>query len=86
MRSTKIWNISLPPEMAWAAEKTAQEEARTKSELIREALRQYLWGRRWKTIRKYGEEKNRKMNIQEEALAGLIHEARKTDRLQKANA
>jgi CopG family transcriptional regulator / antitoxin EndoAI len=77
MRTTKIWNISLPPEMARAAEKTAKEEARTKSELIREALRQYLWGRRWKELRRYGEQKAGERGIREEDLDDLVHEARK---------
>lgn len=77
MRTTKIWNISLPPEMARAAEKAAKEEARTKSELIREALRQYLWGRRWKELRQYGEERARRQGIREEDIDRIIHESRK---------
>lgn len=77
MRTTKIWNISLPPEMARAAEKAAKEEARTKSELIREALRQYLWGKRWKELRHYGEERARRQGIREEDVDRLIHESRK---------
>ena len=77
MRTTKIWNISLPPEMARAAEKAAKEEARTKSELIREALRQYLWGKRWKELRYYGEERSRRQGIREKDVDRLIHESRK---------
>lgn len=80
MRSTKIWNISLPPEMARAAEKTAREEARTKSELVREALRQYLWGRRWKELRRYGEQKARETGLREEDVDDLVHAFRKAKR------
>lgn len=80
MRVTKIWNISLPPEMARAAEKAAKDEARTKSELIREALRQYLWGRRWKELRRYGEERARGKGVREEDLDRLIHEVRRVRR------
>jgi len=80
MRSTKIWNISLPPEMAKAAEQTAKAEARTRSELIREALRQYLWGRRWRALRQYGEQKSRAMGIREEDVDYMIHDARKAKR------
>jgi CopG family transcriptional regulator/antitoxin EndoAI len=76
MRVTKIWNISLPPEMAKAAEKAAKDESRTKSELIREALRQYLWARRWKDLRFYGEEKARRLGMREEDVAGVVREAR----------
>lgn len=66
--------------MARAAEKTAKEEARTKSELIREALRQYLWGRRWKALRQYGEQKARELGIREEDVDDLVHDARAAKR------
>lgn len=80
MRVTKIWNISLPPEMARAAEKIAKVEARTKSELVREALRQYIWGRGWKELRIYGEERAREKGIKEEDLDRLVHETRRVRR------
>jgi CopG family transcriptional regulator / antitoxin EndoAI len=66
--------------MAKAAEKTAKAESRTKSELIREALRQYLWGRRWRTIRQYGEQRAREAGFREEDVETLVHEARKARR------
>jgi len=77
MRVTKVWNISLPPDMADAAERTAREESRTKSELVREALRQYLWGRKWKKLRMYGEDKAREKGLREEKVPALVHEARR---------
>ena len=42
MRVTRTWTISLPPEMGRLAEALARQEHRTKSELVREALRRYL--------------------------------------------
>ena len=42
MRSTHIMTISLPPAMAKQMEKVQQEENRTRSELLREAWRQYF--------------------------------------------
>ena len=42
MRTTRLWTISLPPDMSDFAEEVARREQRTKSELIREALRHYL--------------------------------------------
>lgn len=77
MRVSKIWNISLPPDMAEAAERTAREESRTKSELVREALRQYIWGRKWKELRGYGEEKARQKGLREEDVQDLVHESRR---------
>lgn len=46
MRVTRTWTISLPPPMSRLAQRIAKEEHRTKSELIREALRNYLANRR----------------------------------------
>jgi len=42
MRTTRTWTISLPPEMSLLADELAEQEHRTKSELVREALRQYM--------------------------------------------
>ena len=56
VRNTKILNVSLPPEMYEAIEQVAREESRTKSELIREAFRQYQFNRRWRSLREWGDE------------------------------
>ena len=42
MRITRTWTISLPPTMSAQAQQVAKQEHRTKSELIREALRLYF--------------------------------------------
>ena len=42
MRVTRTWTISLPPELSSLAQAVAKAEQRTKSELVREALRCYL--------------------------------------------
>ena len=41
-RKSKVYTISLPPELAQRAEALAQWESRTMSELFREAFRTYL--------------------------------------------
>jgi hypothetical protein len=46
MRTTRTWTISLPPELSRLAYEAARQEHRTKSELIREAIRLYLAQRR----------------------------------------
>ena len=66
--------------MAAAAEKTAKQESRTRSELVREALRQYLWGRRWNTIRRYAEQSARAAGIREEDVDRVVHESRSAKR------
>ncbi len=45
MRITRTWTISLPPQMSVQAAALAKTEQRTKSELVREALRLYFAAR-----------------------------------------
>jgi predicted DNA-binding protein len=40
-RSTKIYSITMPPELGRQAEQLAKRESRTMSELMREAFRHY---------------------------------------------
>ena len=75
-RTTVVWNISLPPSMAREAETIAKKEARTKSELVREALRQYLWASKMKKLQTYGQKKTQSMKIQEEDIEKLVDELR----------
>ena len=46
-RNTKTITFSLPPEMARQVQDVMREEGRTMSELIREALRNYMEEREW---------------------------------------
>jgi len=41
MRNTRVYSITMPPDMAKQAERLAKKENRTMSELMREALRRY---------------------------------------------
>ncbi len=51
-RNTKTITFSLPPEMAEQVQDVMREEGRTMSELVREALRNYMEEREWlRTIR-----------------------------------
>ena len=45
MRTTETFTISLPPAMARQMEKVQKEDHRTRSELLREAWRQYFESR-----------------------------------------
>jgi len=63
-RKSRILNISMPPEMYESVETGAREENRTKSELMREAFRHYQFARRWRIIRRWGEETANQLNIQ----------------------
>ena len=51
-RNTKTITFSLPPEMAERVQQVMREEGRAMSELIREALRNYMEEREWlRTVR-----------------------------------
>lgn len=77
MRTTKTWSISLPPKLEKEAQRAAKEEHRTKSELIREALRRYLDGRQLKKLQAYGGKRARELGIvSEDDVDRLVHDDR----------
>ena len=81
MRTTKTWSISLPPKLEKEAERAAREENRTKSELMREALRRYLEGRRFRKLQAYGAKRAGELGIvSEDDVDRLVHEYRRQGR------
>ena len=58
-RNTKTITFSLPPEMAEQVQGLMREEGRTMSELIREALRNYMEEREWLRAIRYERLKER---------------------------
>ncbi len=77
MRHTKTWTISLPPEMDREALKLAKEERRTKSELIREALREYLVTHELKALQRIGIKRARARGVYtEEGVQRIIDDFR----------
>lgn len=58
-RKTKTITFSLPPEMAEQVQQVMKEEGRTMSELIREALRNYMEEREWLIAIRYERLKER---------------------------
>jgi len=74
-RSTKILNISLSDELYKNIENMAAEESRTKSDLVREAFRQYVSNKRWARIRQWGDETARNIRIRDEKdIEKILHE------------
>ena len=54
-RISRVYTISLPPELAQKAEDLAKRDSRTMSELFREAFRAYYAQQAWKTLEEIGE-------------------------------
>lgn len=86
-RTTKIVNFSLPPEVYRQVDELAQQRKTSRSEVLREALKQYVASeRRWQQIRKWGEETARKLGIKsEDDVDGIIHEYRKEKSKRKSS-
>ena len=77
-RKSKVYTISLPPEMAEQAEAIAKRDSRTMSELFREAFRVYQTERALKALREaaaYGATHNPD-GYTEEDVPRLIKEVR----------
>ena len=54
MRTTKPITISLPTNILRETERIAKEEVRTRTDVIRDALNQYVASRRWQRLRQWG--------------------------------
>ena len=78
MRTTRTLTVSLPPGLVREADHTAKEENRTKSELVREALRMYLEERRWRKLQQKTALRAQALGIRtEEDVDRLVHAVRK---------
>ncbi len=77
MRLTKLISFSIMPDFLREVEKVAKEENRTKSELIREALRRYIEDREWEKLTRYARRKSAEIGIKtEEDIQRVVDEHR----------
>lgn len=77
LRLTKLISISIMPDFLREVEKVAKEENRTKSELIREALRRYIADREWEKLTRYARKKSAETGIKtEEDIQRVVDEFR----------
>ena len=77
-RTTKIVNFSLPPEIYKEVEELARQRETSRSQVLREALKQYVASeRRWQQLRKWGQETTKRLGIKDEDdVERIIHEYR----------
>ena len=76
-RTTVTITISLPPDMLVKVEELMRREGRTRSELIREALRRYFEEQEWKEILRYGRQKAKEKGISEDQIEDIVDAYRK---------
>ena len=74
-------NISFKKDLLKMIDKIAQEEARSRSELIREAARMYIERKkRWEQIFAFGDQQAEKVGMSEKDIEAEIHEYRRSKR------
>ena len=71
-RTTKTITISVPPEMEAQIEELMRLEGRTRSELMREALRRYVREREWQELQRYGQKKAQEAGIAEDQVEDIV--------------
>lgn len=58
-----VISVSIPEEMAVELDKSAKESGRTRSEIVKEALRSFLWEERFEALRKAVRPKAKKRGL-----------------------
>ena len=77
-RTSRVYTISLPPELAQKAEALAKRDSRTMSELFREAFRSYYAQQARRTLEEIGEyAASRSPGYNEADVPRLIKEVRR---------
>jgi CopG family transcriptional regulator/antitoxin EndoAI len=75
-RKSSILSISLPAELTSDLDAMASQERRSRSELVREAVRQYILLSRWKVIRSKASRKAMEQRLREEDMEKLVDKDR----------
>jgi CopG family transcriptional regulator/antitoxin EndoAI len=76
LRNTKLITISILPELLDKLNDLAREESRTRSELLREALRRYIGEKEGERLRRYGRSRAKALNLKEKDVERLVDEYR----------
>ena len=77
MRTTKPITISLLTNILRETERIAKEEVRTRTDVIRDALNEYVASRRWRRLRQWGAQTAERLELKtEEDLQNLLDRVR----------
>jgi CopG family transcriptional regulator/antitoxin EndoAI len=69
--------LSLPSDLVREAERLAKQEGRTRTEVLREALRRYGQERRWRGLQRYGAGRSRKAGLKATDVERTVQEFRR---------
>ena len=75
-RTTTTVTFSLTPEIASQVDELVEREGRSRSELVREALRRYIDDAEWRRLLDYGEQRARELGVGPEDVERLVDEYR----------
>lgn len=75
-RTTRAITFSLPRDMADRVDDITAQQGRSRSELLREAVRRYVDECEWRGLLKYGEQTARHRGIGPEDVVALVEEYR----------
>src|SRR2546428_9609575 len=77
MATTRVRLLSLPSDLIREAERLAKQEGRTKTEVLREALRRYGQEQRWRRLQRYGAGRARKVGMRQAGVVRAVPEVRR---------
>jgi len=77
MATQRVRSLSLPSDLVREAERLARQEGRTKTEVLREALRRYSEERRWRGLQRYGAGRATKADMSETDVERAVQEFRR---------
>ncbi len=80
MPMAKILSVSVPDELLDETESTAAAQGRTKSELVREALRSHLKLQRMRALQEIAGSRAERLGVGPEDVEGVIDEVRERSR------
>jgi CopG family transcriptional regulator/antitoxin EndoAI len=75
-RKSSVLSISLPSDLAVDLDSAAKRERRSRSELVREAVRQYVLLTKWRTLRQKASLRAAEQGLKEEDIERLVDEER----------
>lgn len=75
---SRLLSVSLPDDLSAMTDAVAAVQGRTRSELVRDALRSYLWREQWSDATRDARARAERAGIGPEDVEGVIDELRQT--------
>jgi metal-responsive CopG/Arc/MetJ family transcriptional regulator len=75
---SKLLSVSVPDELSEGTDRLAATQGRTRSEVVRDALRSYLWRERWSIATREARARAEVEGIGPEDAERLVDQIRKT--------